>query len=136
METEVEKKINADKDELIDLAMYRFWEYNQNVDISFMEDEAEGLLARWKIRLEEEKELLSVTASGVVAELDDAIVEVSSQSLKMSRSEASIAAEIEDMVRTSPTEAAPLTDAPIETAADQVPEGAISTAEDAPSSQA
>ena len=62
MEIGVEQKIIVGKDELIDLAMYRFWEYNQNADISFMEDEAEGLLARWKIQLEEEKEYLSVTA--------------------------------------------------------------------------
>ena len=46
--------------------------------ISFMEDEAEGLLARWKIRLEEEKELLSVTASVAITELDDAMGKVSS----------------------------------------------------------
>ena len=121
---------------MIDLAMYCFWEYNQNVVISFMEDEAEGLLARWKIRLEEEKELLSVTASGAVAELDDIASEVSSQSLKLPRSKASIAAEIEDMVKTIATEISPLTDALIEPTADQVPEGAISAAEDAPSSQA
>ena len=106
VEAEVEEKINVGKDELIDLAMYRFWEHNQNADISFMESEAEGLLARWKIRLEEEKKLLSVIASGAVAEADDVAGEVTSQNPMLSRSEASIAVEIEDMVRTTITEVA------------------------------
>ena len=55
MEAEVEQKITAGKDELIDLAMYSFWVANQNADISFLEDEAEGLLAKWKTHLEKGK---------------------------------------------------------------------------------
>lgn len=114
----MEQKITAGKDELIDMAMYRFWEYNQNADISFMEDKAEGLLAKWKVRLEEEKELLSITASEAIAEVDNANGEVSSRSLKLPRSEASIAVEIRNLARSSPTKTAPLTNAPIEATTD------------------
>lgn len=46
VEAEVDDKINAGKDELIDLAMYRIWEHNQNIDISFMEGEVEGMLKK------------------------------------------------------------------------------------------
>lgn len=85
-EAEVEQRITAGKDELINLAMYRFWEANQNADISFMEDEAEGLLAKWKVHPEEEKELCSITVSKAITELDDVDGEVISQSLKLQRS--------------------------------------------------
>ena len=81
------------------------------------------MLTKWKARLEEEKELLSVKSSGAVAEVDDAASEVTFQSLMPPRSEASIGAQIEDMVRTTVTEVAPL----IESSAGQVP-----SAEDAP----
>ena len=46
VKAEMEDKINAGKDELIDLAMYRVWGHNQNMDISFVEGEAEGLLKK------------------------------------------------------------------------------------------
>ena len=55
VEAETKEKINAGRDDLIDLAMYRVWEHNQGIDISFMRGEAEGLLKKWKARLEEEK---------------------------------------------------------------------------------
>ena len=45
-----------------------------------MEDEAEGLLAKWKVHLEEEKELRSITVSKAIAEHDDAEGEVCSRS--------------------------------------------------------
>ena len=63
METETEQRITAGRDELIDLAMYYFWEYNQGANIFFLKGEAEGLLKKWKARLEEEKETQSITAS-------------------------------------------------------------------------
>lgn len=95
MKTEVEQRITAVKDELIDLAMYRFWESTQNADISFMEDEAEGLLAKWKGQLEEEREVQSVTASGAVDGSDDIDDEASSRGLKLPKTHAMYAAEIE-----------------------------------------
>ena len=84
------KRTNAKKDDPIDLAMYSFWAVNQNVDIAFMEDEAEALLAKWKARWEEEKELRSITASGAIAGHDDIGGEVSSQSLKLTGSKAAL----------------------------------------------
>ena len=60
-----------------------------------MEGEAEGLLKTWKARLEEEKELGSVTASGVVTEADF-IKEVSSKEL--SKSQAALDAEIDALL--------------------------------------
>lgn len=117
-EAEVEQKIIAWKDELIDVAMYSFWVANQNADISFLENEAEGLLAKWKVLLEEEKELLSITDSEAIAELDDVDGEVSSQSLKIPRSEAPIAAKINDLVKNTPVEAALQTNAPTEMVVD------------------
>ena len=78
VEAEVEQKITAGKDDLFDLAMYSFLMVNQNAEVSFLEDEAEGLLAKWKARLEEEKELLSLTASGSIVEDDDVGGEVTS----------------------------------------------------------
>ena len=81
------------------------------------------------------KELLLIIASRAVTEPDDTASEVSSKNLTLPRSEASIATGIEDMVRTIATEVAPMTDAPIESMANQVPEGAISTVDDAPNPQ-
>ena len=36
VEAETKEKINAGTDDLVDLAMYRVWEHNQGIDISFM----------------------------------------------------------------------------------------------------
>lgn len=75
--------------------MYRVWEHNQDIDIPFMEGEAEGLIRTWKARLEEEKELGSVTASGVVTEADF-IGELSSKEL--SKSQETLNAEIDALL--------------------------------------
>lgn len=75
--------------------MYHVWEHNQDIDISFMEGEAEGLLKIWKARLEEEKELGSVTTGGVVTEADY-IGEVSSKEL--SKSQEALEGEIEALM--------------------------------------
>lgn len=40
VEAKIEDKINAGRDEQIDLIMYRIWDRNQNIDILFMEGEA------------------------------------------------------------------------------------------------
>ena len=82
VEADTKEKINASKDELVDLAMYRVWERNQNIDISFMRGEAEGLLNKWKARLEEEKELRSITASEAIFEDDENDNDVISSVLK------------------------------------------------------
>ena len=89
VEAETKDKINAGRDDLVDLAIYRVWEHNQNIDISFMRGEAEGLLKRWKARLEEEKELRSITASEAISEDDENDNDVISSVLKTgsSRSE-------------------------------------------------
>ena len=94
VEAETKEKINAGRDELVDLAMYRVWEYNQGIDISFMQGEAEGLLKKWKARLEEEKELRSITASEAISEDDEAGDEASSLGLKLPRTPSMLAAEI------------------------------------------
>ena len=49
-----------------------------------MEGEAEGLIRTWKVQLEEEKELGSVTTGGVVTEADF-VGEVSSKELSKSQ---------------------------------------------------
>ena len=36
VEAETLDKINAGRDDLVDLAMYRVWEHNEGIDISFM----------------------------------------------------------------------------------------------------
>ena len=88
VEAETSEKIAAGKDYLVDLAMYRVWEHNQDINISFLGDEAEGLLKKWKARLEEELELCSISASEAISE-DDNDHEVISSALKTgsSRSE-------------------------------------------------
>lgn len=89
VEVETTDKINAGRDDLVDLAMYRVWEHNQNIDISFMQGENEGLLNKWKARLDEEKELRSITTSGAISEDDENDHDVISSVLKTgsSRSE-------------------------------------------------
>ena len=87
-QAEVEQKITAGKDELIDLVMYSFRVANQNADISFLEDEAEGLLAKWKARLKEERELQSVTTSEAVADHNDIGGEVTSQAAEQTETSA------------------------------------------------
>ena len=94
VEAETKEMINAGRDDLIDLAMYRVWEHNQGIDISFMRGEAEGLLKKWQARLEEEKELRSITASEAISEDDEAGEEASSLGLKLPRTSAMLAAEI------------------------------------------
>lgn len=119
VEAETSKKINAGRDDLVDLAMYRVWEHNQNIDISFMQSEAANLLTRWKARLEEEKELRSITASEAISEDDDNDHDVISSVLKTgsSRSE-EIARETrgifaaEDQVTTEAEPAAPSDESP------------------------
>ena len=88
VEAETSEKIAAGKDYLVDLAMYRVWEHNRDIDISFLGGEAEGLLNKWKARLEEEQELCSISASEAISE-DDNDHEVISSALKTgsSRSE-------------------------------------------------
>ena len=76
-------------------------------------------------------ELLFIMASGAVAETDDATGEVTSQRLMVPRSEASIAAEIEDIIRTTVTEVTPSIEVPIEAAPEQMLEGIVPSAEDA-----
>ena len=44
LQAEISEKIDAGKDELVDMSMYRVWERNQDIDLSFLEDEAERLL--------------------------------------------------------------------------------------------
>ena len=119
VEAETADNINAGRDDLVDLAMYRVWEHNQNIDISFMQGEAEGLLKRWKARLEEEKELRSITASEAISEDDENDHDVISSVLKTgsSRSE-EIAKEtrevfaVEDQVTTEAEPAAPSNEPP------------------------
>ena len=105
VEAETEERINADRDDLIDLAMYRVWEHNHDIDISFMRCKAEGLLKKWKACLEEEKELRSITASEALSEDDEVGDEASSQSLTLSRTPAMIAAEIRSIDEKAATKA-------------------------------
>lgn len=91
---QIEEKINAGRDDTVDLTMYRVWEHNQGIDISFMRDEAECLLKNWKARLKEEKELHSITASEALSKDDEAGKEASSLGSKIPRTPAMLAAEI------------------------------------------
>ena len=59
-----------------------------------MRGEAEGLLKKWKARLEEEKELRSITARKAISEDDEAGEEASSLGSKLPRTSAMLAAEI------------------------------------------
>lgn len=75
-----------------------------------MVDEAEGPLAKWKARLEEEREDQSVTSSGAIDEFDDIGDEASSWSLKLPKTQAMYATEIKaslaEMNEATVTEAA------------------------------
>ena len=95
LQAEISEKIDAGKDELVDMSMYRVWERNQDIDLSFLEDEAERLLKIWKARLEEEKEFGSFATGGVVSEADY-IGEVSSKAL--SKGQAALDAEIDALL--------------------------------------
>ena len=94
LQAEISEKIDAGKDELVDMSMYRVWERNQDIDLSFLKDEAERLLKIWKARLEE-KELGSFATGGVVSEADY-IGEVSSKAL--SKGQAALDAEIDALL--------------------------------------
>ena len=50
----MKEKMTAEENEIIDAAIYRIWSVNQDADISFMGDEQENILAKWKARFEEE----------------------------------------------------------------------------------
>lgn len=67
----------------------------QDIDLLFLEDEADRLLKIWKARLEEGKELGSFATGGVVSEADY-IGEVSSKAL--SKSQAALDAEIDALL--------------------------------------
>lgn len=94
VEAETKEKVNVGRDDLIDLAMYQVWEPNQGIDISFMRGAAEGLLKKRKARLEEEKELRSITVSEALSKDDEAGDKESSLGLKLPRTSPMLAAEI------------------------------------------
>lgn len=52
------------EDPLVDTTMYRVWTYNPNIDLSFLRNEAEATVARWKARSEEDLLSLSKMAAG------------------------------------------------------------------------
>ena len=131
VEAETKEKINAGRDELVDLAMYRVWEHNQNIDISFMRGEAAGLLKKWRARLEEEKELHSITASEAISEDDEASEEVSSLGLKLPQTLAMLAVEIRAVEEQTDKDAEPAANE-TEPAA---PSAEPSTVEDVPTVQ-
>ena len=68
---EMKKKITAEENEIIYAAMYRIWSVNQDADISFMGDEQENILAKWKAHFEEEELLASITISEATAMDED-----------------------------------------------------------------
>lgn len=76
-----------------------------------MEGEVEGLIKTWKARLEEERELVSVTAGGVVTEADF-IGEVSSKDL--SKSQAALDAEIDALLTDDAPEVENITLPPVQ----------------------
>lgn len=94
VDAETKEKINSGRDDLIDLAMYRVWEYNQGIDISFIRGEVEGLLKKWKAQMEEEKELRSIAASEALSEDDEAGDEASFLGLKLPKTPAMLIAKI------------------------------------------
>ena len=53
--------------------MYRIWSVNQDIDISFMEDAQESIIAKWKARLEEEELLGSITTTGAISLNEDGV---------------------------------------------------------------
>lgn len=134
VEAETKDKINVGRDDLVDLAMYRVWEHNQNTDICFMRGEAEGLLKKWKARLEEERELRYITASKAISEGDEDDNNVISSILKTGSSRPEeIAKETREIFEadkntSTPAEANPV--AEIEGAV-QVGDGTKSPAKDA-----
>lgn len=50
------QKVADAEDKYTDLARYRMWANNPNVDFAFLEDELEKTLAIWQARLKEEEE--------------------------------------------------------------------------------
>ena len=89
----------AIKDKDIDDAWYRMWSTNPKVlDLEFLGEANETILARWNIRLEQE-ELETTMAEGAVEDDEDQGEVVSSPSLKIPRTSAMLAAEIDALDR-------------------------------------
>lgn len=87
--------VKATKDKAIDDAWYRMWSTNPEVlDLDFLGEARETILARWNLRLEQE-ELEGTMAEGVDEDDEDCDEVISAPGLKIPKSSSMLAAEID-----------------------------------------
>ena len=89
----LKKKIEEAEDKSVDMAWYRMWANNPDLDLSFLENELDRTLAIWKARLAEEDELMTYSEAAAREDLDG---DVSSKAL--SKSQALLDAEIDSIL--------------------------------------
>ena len=90
----LEQKVADAEDKFTELAWYRMWVYNPNVDLDFLGSDREKLLELWQARLvEEELDNLSLTTA---ITKDDYIQDVSSKGVSGNKS--TLEAEIDAML--------------------------------------
>lgn len=118
----IQQRIDEAEDKSIDLAWYRSWVNNPDLNLSFLESEHDKTLAIWKARLAEEDELMTYSEAAARGDEDG---DVSSKSL--SKSQAAFDVEIDAL----------LTDAVGEAENEVVPEeqATVDTEATLPSSQ-
>ena len=71
-------KLIEEKNNIIDLAMYRICSVDPDIDISFIGSKKMEILSAWKARLAEEEFMALVTAS-VATTMEEDIAKVSSK---------------------------------------------------------
>ena len=88
-------EIQAAKEKAIDDAWYRMWSTNPEVlNLDFLGEARESILARWNLRLEQE-ELEATLVEGVDEDEEDCGEVVSAPGLKLPKSPSTLAAEID-----------------------------------------
>ena len=88
-------EIRAAKEKAIDDAWYRMWSTNPEVlNLDFLGEARESILARWNLRLEQE-ELEATLVEGVDEDEEDCGEVVSAPGLKLPKSPSTLAAEID-----------------------------------------
>lgn len=78
-QADLAQKLADREDKLVDTTLFRVWSMNQDIDLSFLEGELEKTLARWKVRLEEDKILTFSEAAARDEASRDFTVEVAEQ---------------------------------------------------------
>ena len=95
-QVELKQESEDAEDRPIDMAWYRLWSTNPDLDLSFLEEELEPTLAKWKVRLEEEELLTFSEAAARDVSKGNQDGEVSSKAT--SKNGASLVAEIDALM--------------------------------------